>query len=282
MPLLQRGELLQRERVDLAEHGQGPLGRPQPLLLLLADVRHRLGRASSPSATVAARRDGTGLVGAVLGDQRVGVEPELVERALLELLDAHPLLGAGHLVAVHGVDQLVVLRAEVAQPRADREQLLLAAAAGLLDARPLVRGLRRPTPRAARGRRPRPRPTASATRPSRSSRSRRAIARARASRSASAAAAARRPGRPAPGPAPRRCAAPSRASISACARGAGRLREPLPLGGVGLLVGAVLGGGEPALELGQAGEVPVAGLLGGGDRRGDRSASPLADRASEP
>ena len=70
------------------------------------------------------------LVGAVLGDQRVGVEAELLEGALLELLDPHLLLGAGHLVAVHGVDQLVVLAGQVAQPGANGEQLLLATLAG--------------------------------------------------------------------------------------------------------------------------------------------------------
>ena len=77
--------------------------------------------------------DGHRLVGAVLGDQDVAVEAELLERALLELLDPHPLLGAGHLVAVDGVDELVVLAGQVAQPGADGEQLLLATLAGALD-----------------------------------------------------------------------------------------------------------------------------------------------------
>ena len=118
MPLLHRGELLERQRVDPAEHRQRALGGAQPLLLLLADVR-RWGRASSsPSSRLAAGRHE--LVGAVVGDQAVGVEAELLERALLELLDAHPLLGAGHLVAVHRVDQLVVLRRELAQRRRGR------------------------------------------------------------------------------------------------------------------------------------------------------------------
>ena len=46
------------------------------------------------------------LVGTVVADERLEVEAELVERALLELLHPHPLLGAQHLVAVHGVGQL--------------------------------------------------------------------------------------------------------------------------------------------------------------------------------
>ena len=49
VPLLHRRELLQRERVDPAQQGEVTLGRPQPLLLLLADVRRglRLGLSSA-------------------------------------------------------------------------------------------------------------------------------------------------------------------------------------------------------------------------------------------
>ena len=176
MPLLERGELLERERVDLAEHRQRALGGAEPLLLLLADVRRRL-RAPSSAFGRPRRLDRRHeVVGAVVRDQRVGVEPELLQRALLELLDAHPLLGAGHLVAVHGVDQLVVLAAEVAQPGADR-----AAAPPRGRARACSTAARssaaaaRSTPPAGPARRRRRRPTASATRPSRISRSRRAI-----------------------------------------------------------------------------------------------------------
>ena len=88
-------------------------------------------------------------------------------------------------------------------------------------------------------------PTACAARPSRTSRSRRSIARARASRSASAAR-TRESARP--------CSARARSSLGAqgepgvhlrLAGGAGRLGEPLALGGVGLLVGGVVGRGEP-------------------------------------
>ena len=52
-------------------------------------------------------------------------------------------------------------------------------------------------------------------------------------------------------------------------RRAGGLGQALALGGVGLLVGGVLGGGEPRLELGEPGEVALARLLGVGHRLGD-------------
>ena len=96
---------------------------------------------------------GTRLSRAVVGDQRVGVEPELLERALLELLDAHPLLGPGHLVAVHGVDQLVELLGQVAQPARGRAISSSSRPRRACSTRgPL--GPRRPRsrPRAARGR----------------------------------------------------------------------------------------------------------------------------------
>ena len=52
------------------------------------------------------------------------------------------------------------------------------------------------------------------------------------------------------------------------AGGAGRLGERLAGGGVGLLVGGVLRVGQPALQVREARQVAVAGLLGGGDRLG--------------
>ena len=184
-------------------------------------------RSGSPSSGSSAprrhRRDR--LVGPVLGDQGVGVEAELLEGPLLQLLDAHPLLGAGHLVAVHGVDQLVELAPSVAQPLPGLAQLLLPPAPALLDPRPLgvgrqLDGVLQPASTTAT-----PRADASATRPSRSSRSRRATASARASRSACAARRrARRHGRAAPGRAPRPCAARA-GPPSPRARGAGRLGE---------------------------------------------------------
>src|SRR5206468_1270946 len=48
-----------------------------------------------------------GLVRAVLLDEHVGVDAALLEAALAQRLDAHPLLRARHLVAVDGVDELL-------------------------------------------------------------------------------------------------------------------------------------------------------------------------------
>ena len=83
----------------------------------------------------------------------------------------------------------------------------------------------------------------------------------------------------------------SRASISPCRAARGGLDEALALAGVRLLVGGVLGGGEPGLELAQAGQVLLAGLAGRGDgpfealglaacRAGERAVLPqlLGDR----
>ena len=92
--------------------------------LLLADERRRLGsrvrRLAARLAPSARGRPGPAGRGRSRSTSTVGVEPELLERALLELLDPHLLLGAGHLVAVHRVDQLVVLAGQVAQPARGR------------------------------------------------------------------------------------------------------------------------------------------------------------------
>ena len=150
----------------------------------------------------------------------------------------------------------------------DRQQLLLAAAAGLLDRGARLGGPVRSTPRAGPGRRSTPRPTASAARPSRTQplaaldrrgpgpRARPAAAREQRVGAAVegagpllgwCAARAGRPSRPAgPRGPPRRaararwCRAPRRAPSSAAA--------------------------EAVLELGETGEVLVARLLGGRDR----------------
>ena len=227
-------ELLERQRVDPAEHRQRALGGAQPLLLLLADERHRvrqLGRPLGPRRH-RSRPDGTSWSGPYSATSAVGVEAELLERALLELLDAHPLLGAGHLVAVHRVDQLVVLAGQVAQPAADaRAAPARGSRAGLLDgararcggraietsSRASTTATAAPTasaasaladqplaPRGAPGRGPRARPGRRAS--SESARPCSARARSSAVRSA------------------------SRASISPAAGGAGRLGEPLALG----------------------------------------------------
>ena len=144
---------------------------------------------------------------AVVVDEPVGVEPELLERALLELLDPHLLLGAGHLVAVDGVDQLVVLAAEVAQPGAYGHQLLLAALARLLHRGALVGGVasrsaRAGAARSGRRRRPPARPGP----PGSGARAARRRGRGTHARPARRGAASRR-ARAARGPAPRRCGA---------------------------------------------------------------------------
>ena len=90
MPLLQRRELLQRQRVDLAELGQLPLGGLGPLLLLRPDVGH--GRRP-PWATGTA----SGPYSAISGSAST---PNSSSARCSELLEAQPLLGAGDLAAV--------------------------------------------------------------------------------------------------------------------------------------------------------------------------------------
>ena len=152
VPLLQRRELLQRERVDLAEHRHRPLGAAQPLGLLLAVVRDSARPARSLLASRPSDRRHE-LVGAVLGDQGFDLEAELLQRPRLQRLHPQAQLGAGHLVLVHGVGEPVELGAEVAQPRADLAQRLLAPGAGGLDLGPPPGGLRRWTSRVVPARR---------------------------------------------------------------------------------------------------------------------------------
>ena len=138
MALLQGRELLQRERVHLAEHRHRPLGGAQTLGLLLSVVRHRLGRlVCRPRRSGRLRRElqhrRHELVGPVLGDQSLDLEPELLERPRFQRLHAQTQLGARHLVLVHGVGEPVELGAEVAQAGPDVAQRLLAPGAGGLD-----------------------------------------------------------------------------------------------------------------------------------------------------
>ena len=106
VPLLQRGELLQRQRVDPPERREPPLAAAQPLLLGLAHVGLGLAGSSLPSARVGW---GTSWCGPNSSTSVGGVDAELLDGARLELLDAQPLLGPRHLVAVHGVGQLAQL-----------------------------------------------------------------------------------------------------------------------------------------------------------------------------
>ena len=75
------------------------------------------------------------LVGTVVADERLEIEAELVERPLLELFHPHPVLGAQHLVAVHGVGQRHQLRLELAHLAAHLGEVVLTAGPGLLDRR---------------------------------------------------------------------------------------------------------------------------------------------------
>ena len=202
------------------------------------------------------------LVGAVLGDQRVDLDAVLLDRALLELLDAQPLLGPHHLVAVDGVGQPRQLlgqfaaagaHARAARPRARPGRCWAAsrsAAAAATDAP--MRGER------PGGRRRAPRAATTAPR-----------ARARA------AASWRAPGGPLASAARSSCSArpasartrsspvrtASRASISACRAAATSAcsASRSPVSGSCRLVGLRLGQVQPLLEVGQAGEVAVAG-----------------------
>ena len=204
VPLLERRELLERERVDPAQGLQPPLGLAQPLLLLLAHVGHRLGRGVG----VLPRADDVRhlAVRAELVDEHLGVDAELLDRLGLQLLDAGDLAGAGHLVAVGGVGEVaqLVLHARPARRAAPRRPAR--ARAG----RPRRR-------RAAWSRGPARRRPARRRRPRRRARPRRRWPRAGGARDARAAARGRparcgprprasRPGPSAPGPAPRGCA----------------------------------------------------------------------------
>ena len=271
MPLLERGELLQRQRVDLAEHGQRALGGRSRLALLLAVVRRGVGRRLAVGDLAG---EGHELVGAVVGDQRVLVETELLQGPLGELLDAHALLGAGHLVAVHGVDQLVVLAGQVAQRGPDRQQLLLAVGRGTPRPRRAASAARWIDTSSLASTAATATPTAWAARPSRISRSRRSMARARASRSASAA-------RSSESARPWRARARSslvrsarRASISAWRAVAGGLDQALARRRCRAPRRWRPGPrSRRLLELGEPGEVLLAGLLGGRHRL-RRSARP--------
>ena len=208
---------------------------------------------------------GDQLVGAVLRHQGLGVEPELLERPLLELLDPHLLLGAGHLVAVHAVDQLVEVAAEVAHPLAGLAQLLLAAGACLLDPGALGGGggdrllqAREHDGRTASDR------LAEAT----------LALQLLAAGDGRGAGVALGLGRPeqgvgaaveCPGALLGRPQRQPRLHLGRPRR-AGLLGQLLARSGVRLLVGSVLGAGQAGLELRQPLQVPVAGLLRSRDR----------------
>ena len=142
MALLERRELLQRQRVDPAEQGQRPLGAAEPLLLLGADVRRR------GPARPRAPRPGPAATAAPAGAARTpstrasGSTPSSSSGPLLQRLDPQPLLGAGDLVAVHAVGEPLQLAGQLAEPGAQGAQLGVPLG-------PRVLGLRRGPPRRA-------------------------------------------------------------------------------------------------------------------------------------
>ena len=136
MPLLERGELLEGERVDLAELGEQPLGGTQPALLVLAVVRDRRRRRVVRLGIVrvigtvrlGGRHPGRiqhrrGDVRSEVAHQVVQAEAELVEHPLLELFHPHPVLGEDELLAVHVVGESRQLRLEGPHGAARLDQL---------------------------------------------------------------------------------------------------------------------------------------------------------------
>ncbi len=147
VPLLQGRELLERQRVDLAEGGEVALGLGRAALLDGAVVGHRIGlglprRLGGGDLLRRGRHRGGR---PVLGEQRGQVDAVLLGRADLQRLDPVPLLGAGDLVAVHLVGQPVQVRRRRADPGAHLEQLGLERAPGGRERVPLDRGPRRAT-----------------------------------------------------------------------------------------------------------------------------------------
>ena len=163
-----------------------------------------------------------------------------------------------------GVDQLVVLAVEVAEPAAGGEQLALAAGPGLLDGGAGLRGLADRGVQAAEhdadtqadrlggpALADHPLPALGGAGPGLtllSGGAEQAVGTPVQRAGALLGGAQRQPG-----------------VHLALAGGAGGLGEGLALGGVRLLLGAVLRGGQPGLQLRQPGEVALVRLLGLGD-----------------
>src|SRR4029453_6472437 len=135
VPLLQGGELLQSQRVDLPQRGQPPLTTAEPLLLGLTHVGMWLWRLRQRVAPLR-RRLRNELVRSELLDEGRRVDTQLLSRPPFELLDAQPLLRARHLVAVDRVGELAQLLLEDGDLAAEDAELRVPRGAGVF--RPLA------------------------------------------------------------------------------------------------------------------------------------------------
>ena len=143
MTLLHRGELLEGERVHPAEQGQALLRLLQPLDLLRTDVRirHGLWRVCGNLITRRDRARGHWLVGAVLGDEDGAVDAEVLEDLVLHLLDPHPLLGPGDLVAMDAVLEEIEFGAQLTDSASDHDERRIAVLRDPLDLEPGMAGV---------------------------------------------------------------------------------------------------------------------------------------------
>ena len=125
--LLQRGELLERQRVDPAQLGQLAFGAFGATLLGGPVERHRSRRGHLLAALAGLLVFGELELGrrqrdlrAVFGDEIVRRHAELLEHHLLELLDAQRRLRLGHLVAVQRLGERADAGAQRVHLVADR------------------------------------------------------------------------------------------------------------------------------------------------------------------
>ena len=272
MPLLHRVELLQRQRVDPAQHAEGAFGGPQPLLLL---ARGRTGAAPAsrrprPSArTVRPGQHRHQLVGAVVGDQRLRSRAR-ARSAPSRLSASTRMRCSARAISSRCAASTSVSKSCVSVRTAARAAL--SAGFGLGPRPPRPRRAARPPAASDRSTRPAryaaPACTAAAVRASR----RHPLAAGHAPGRGPAArsrrpGAGRRRGRPGPGPAPPACAAragrPSRPPRASRASSASRSRSA---GSGSVVVGGLRRSGEPLLQLGQPRHIAVPGLLGASDR----------------
>ena len=270
MPLLERGELLQRQRVDPAQQRQRALGGPQPLLLLPRARTARLGATASPRrprrAPSRARPDGDRRCGPYSSTSTVGSTPSssialassvsMRSRCWVRATSSRCTLSVSSRSSSassasprartasspsRAVRSLARRRA-LGPPGGAPESTSPAAYAARDPHRPAISRLGAAVARAAgpaaRGRPARPRPPAPAA----------------------------GPGAARPAPAPRRCAGDSRASVSA-ARAAGRPGPSSLALGRGLGVARrLLRRGQPLLQLGERASSVLRASCGLGQR----------------